>query len=444
MAQMNEQLDRTAEAAERYIEEHFFGDIGRHYCGMRVGEGADSGGEITADQYREGATPAPPTRGILYAFFDLRTGKPFPREFITPNKVPRRADIDPWAYWTYENTIENMGMYFDALVRKYEVTGDAGCLDRCAELWLTVRDIYYASQVYGIGSFLRPYGGFERMGQFAEPLGTDQAAPLLHGLYGYSKYAPAWIRDEIADIMVKTLTWYEQQNFRYFYYKTLTHAWEIDLPCGWPHAASYYLPAIAFAWKVTGDPRWQRHLNEKLKLFADPRYDIYRALHWGSDLPVLKELLGDRFDDVFTRKVLDRGHTICRDLVATYTEPGLVRRIFPESAQPGFKPYKKPFDRATDPMGFAYFAWVHQGRDMPMAERQFTCGMAAIGYPGAYEEAMPLMLCRKRVPEDFSQGLLFEDADALPEEVHLYAYSVGSVLFEWLRDYWMLRGCSPA
>ena len=54
---------------------------------------------------------------------------------------------------------------------------------------------------------------------------------------------------------------------------------------------------------------------------------------------------------------------------------------------------------------------------------------------------MPLMLCRQHVPQDFTQGLLFEDADVLPEEVHLYAYSVGSVLFEWLRDYWLLRGC---
>ena len=50
------------------------------------------------------------------------------------------------------------------------------------------------------------------------------------------------------------------------------------------------------------------------------------------------------------------------------------------------------------------------------------------------------MAGRQRVPEDFTH-LRFEDADALPEEVHLYAYSVGSVLFEWLRDYWMLRGC---
>ena len=104
--------------------------------------------------------------------------------------MPRRADIDPWAWWTYENSIENTGMYFDALVRKYEVTGDAACLQRCAELWLTVRDIYYASQVYGIGSFLRPYGGFEKMGQFAEPLGTDQAAPLFHGLYAVLEICP--------------------------------------------------------------------------------------------------------------------------------------------------------------------------------------------------------------------------------------------------------------
>ena len=439
MAKLNQQLDLTAEAAERYIEAHFFGDIGRHFCGMHVGECADSDADISAEVFREGVFIAPPTRGIMYSFIDLRTGKPFPREFITPNKVPRRADIDPWAWWTYENSIENMGMYIDALVRKYEVTGDAACLQRCAEVWLTVRDIYYASQVYGIGSFLRPYGGFEVMGQFAEPLGTDQAGPLFHGLYAYWKYAPAWIRDEIADIMVKTLTWYEQQNFRYFYYKTLTHAWELDVPCGWPHAASYYLPAIAFAAKVTDDPRWRRHLEEKLVLFADPRYDLYRSMRWGSDLTILKELLGERFDQIFTHAVLERGHTIWRELVATYPEPGFVRRCFPESAAAGFQQYRTPFNRETDPMGYALFSWVHQGREMPFHERRFICGLAAIGYPGAFEDALPLMEGRQRVPEDFSM-LLHADADALPEEVHLDAYSVGSVLFEWLRDYWMLRG----
>ncbi len=90
-------------------------------------------------------------------------------------------------------------------------------------------------------------------------------------------------------------------------------------------------------------------------------------------------------------------------------------------------------------MGYALFSWVHQGREMPFHERRFICGLAAIGYPGAFEDALPLMEGRQRVPEDFSM-LLHADADALPEEVHLDAYSVGSVLFEWLRDYWMLRG----
>ena len=109
--------------------------------------------------------------------------------------------------------------------------------------------------------------------------------------------------------MVKTLGWYEQQNFRYFYYKNLTHHWEVDYPCGWQHAGSYYLPAIAFAAHVTGEARWQRHLAEKLALFSDPRYDIYHSFNWGSDLPILRELLGDRVSDlVAERKMLRVNH----------------------------------------------------------------------------------------------------------------------------------------
>lgn len=413
---LDQQLNQTATEAEAYIDTHFFGDIGRHY--------------VTG-------------QGIMYAFIDARTGKPFPKEFITPLKTPRRADIDPWAWWTYENTIENMGMYFDALIRKYEVTGDTSCLERCAALWQTTRDIYFASQVYGIGSFLRPYGGYEKMGAFAEPLGTDQAGPLFHGLYRYWKHADARTRTDIADIMVKTLEWYEQQGFRYFYYKNLIHDWDVNYSCGWQHAGSYYLPAIAFAFHVTGEERWQRHLEEGLARFADPRYDIYHSFNWGSDLLILKELLGTQFDQVFTREVLDRGYTIWRAQMSHYTEPGIVRRMFPESAQSGFTPYLKPFDRATDPFGFAYYASVHQGRAMPYQERIFICALATLGYPGALEDALPLMLGRKRVPEDFTD-ILFEDGDLLPAEVHIYAYSVGSILFEWMRDYWMLRGIQVA
>ena len=57
MTELNQQLDLTAEAAERYIEAHFFGDIGRHACGMRVGECADSDADISAETFRRGGDP---------------------------------------------------------------------------------------------------------------------------------------------------------------------------------------------------------------------------------------------------------------------------------------------------------------------------------------------------------------------------------------------------
>ena len=58
---------------------------------------------------------------------------------------------------------------------------------------------------------------------------------------------------------------------------------------------------------------------------------------------------------------------------------------------------------------------------MPYQERIFICGLAAIGHPGAIADALPLMLGRQRVAEDFTQ-FVFDDGDRLPEEVHLYAY----------------------
>jgi len=55
---------------------------------------------------------------------DSHTDRPFDREFITEEKVPRRALFDPGSYWTYEHTIITMGHYIDGLVLKYDVTGN--------------------------------------------------------------------------------------------------------------------------------------------------------------------------------------------------------------------------------------------------------------------------------------------------------------------------------
>src|SRR5688500_235071 len=167
--------------------------------------------------------------GILYAYVDALTGRPFERDQIGRAQVVRRAAGEPWmpwAWWTYEDTIQNAGNYLDGLVLKFEQTGDAEALRRAGDVWRMLRRIYLASQVYGIGSFLRPYGGLLGMGRFVEPLGTDQASPTFSGLYRYLRHAPPDEREQIADVMLKSLTWYEQQGFRYLYYKWLVHEWD--------------------------------------------------------------------------------------------------------------------------------------------------------------------------------------------------------------------------
>ena len=123
--------------------------------------------------------------------------------------------------------------------------------------------------------------------------------------------------------MLKTLTWYEQQDFAYFYYKSFVHAWDV----GGQHAASYYLPAIAWAAKLTGDKRWRDHLAAKLALFADPQFQIYRwgqgSFCWGSDLPILKELIGaEQFAKTFTTSMLAGAFEHCLEDLKKYREPG--------------------------------------------------------------------------------------------------------------------------
>ncbi|MHC4887509.1 MAG: hypothetical protein ACYTGH_20730, partial [Planctomycetota bacterium] len=66
--------------------------------------------------------------GILYSAIDGHTGAPYDQDFITPIKVPRRAHDNPWAFWTYEDSILGTGLYIDALMQQYAVTGDDACL----------------------------------------------------------------------------------------------------------------------------------------------------------------------------------------------------------------------------------------------------------------------------------------------------------------------------
>jgi len=383
--------------------------------------------------------------GLMYSGIDSHTNKPFARDFITPRKVPRRAAFDPWSYWTYEDSVMSMGLYLDGLVLQYEVTDDAACLQRAQRLWTVIERVYSASQVYGIGSFLRPYGGFLTMGQFMEPLGTDQASPLFSGLY---RYLPHLHGDHAADVrrvMLDTLKWYERQGFKYLYYKAFIHG-SMRSTC---HSNSYFLPAVAWAAAVEpDDPRWGRYLDLRLGLYADGSAKLQPAaghptFNWGSDLGILRQTLGSRFDEVFTPALLAEAYAALNDILAGYEQPGFFKRFCPESADPDFRPSVDPdFDPedVVRHLGHAYYATRHHGRSLPRHEHHLLLALASVGHrPGeTLSRAAELLALRSRVPEDFTDWIA-EDYEKLPETVHIYARSVGVTMVGWWHDYWLLR-----
>ncbi len=405
-------LTATADAVERYIQTHLFDPV-----------------------------------GLMVSGIDAHTNQPFARDFITPRKVPRRAAFDPWSYWTYEDSVMSMGLYLDGLMLQYAVTKVDACLQRAHRIWTMIERVYAASQVYGLGSFLRPYGGFLTMRQFMEPLGTDQAGPLFFGLYRYLAHLDGDHADDVRRVMLNTLKWYEQQGFKYFYYKAFVHG-SMRSTC---HSNSYYLPAIAWAATVEpDDPRWRRYLEIRLDLYRGGHAHIqppkgHPTFSWGSDLGILRDILGPRFDKVFTPAMLNEAHAAVNDILADYEQPGFVKRICPESGDAHFKPHVVKPDPVNDPewktlMAFDYMYTRHHGRSLPRHEPHVLLALASVGHETekTLAHAAELLALRSRVPHDFT-AFMAEDYDRLPETVHLYARSVGISMVGWWRDYWLLR-----
>ena len=385
--------------------------------------------------------------GLMMSGIDSHTDKAFDPSFLTPRKVPRRAAHDPWSYWTYEDSVMSMGLYLDALVLQYEVTGEATHLQRARRMWTMIERVYAASQVYGPGSFLRPYGGFLNMGKFMEPLGTDQAGPAFFGMYRYLQHVEGDEADNVRRVMLETLRWYERQGFRYFYYKAFVHG-GMRSKC---HSNSYYLPAIAWAATVEpDDPRWRGYLDIRLGLYERGEAKVqpdggHPSFPWGSDLGILREVLGERFDAVFTHERLNEAREAVEKNLANYEQPAMAKRLCPESAEPGFRPHVREPDPATDPewrtlLAFDYMYTRHQGRARPRHETHLLLGLASVGCEPetTTARAAELLALRSCVPTDFT-AFLADDYDELPETVHHYARSVGVIMVGWYRDHWLLR-----
>lgn len=381
--------------------------------------------------------------GLMMSGIDSHTNRPFDRSFVTDRKVPRRAMFDPWSYWTYEDTMMSTGHYLEGLVLKYEVTGDVSLLERAIAVWETCLDVFYQSQVYGgLGCFLRPYGGFDEMERFGEPLGTDQAAPVFFGAYRLSKHVNADTRNEIVRTWVHALKWYADQGYVYRYYKSHQHYWR---PPGHHHGSSFYLPAIAFAALETGEQRWKDdlvfHLNRVL--CSPEARKSSKGIAWNfkqGGLLVLKDLmdaLGEPFEQHFTSDVLAQMHGDVTHWLEAYNEPGMLHRDFPESVSPGFIPYEKPRNSSRRDLKHAYAGWVHGGRQRPRHEATVLAALGVLGNEEARTQAIDVFALRQDVPREFSIYLA-EDYDSTPPSKHLYSRTVGAMMLDWWRNVWVL------
>lgn len=189
------------------------------------------------------------------------------------------------------------------------------------------------------------------------------------------------------------------------YYKSFIHSSDPSDSLS-QHANSYYLPAIAWAAKVTGKAKWQKYRDERLRLFTKGHYNACQAFHWGSCLPNLADILGCHFGKIFTRNVLNADYQRCQGMLAEYNEPGMVKRLCPESVNPDFKPYIDPdFDQddfKQSNLGSAFSSTRHHGRVRPTRELNFLISLAALGYKQekVMTQATGLMTYHKHVPQD--------------------------------------------
>lgn len=382
--------------------------------------------------------------GLMISAIDSHTYRPFEKDFITEEKVPRRAVFSPWSFWSYEDSIMTTGHYIDGLVMKYEYTGDNSCIEKAKSAWEVCLAVSYQSQAYGgLGCFLRPYGGLDEMEKFGEPLGTDQAAPLFYGAYRLRKYLSEEKREELDRTLINMLTWYADQGYAYRYYKSQQHYWQTP---NHHHASSFYLPAIAFAAKITGEKKWKNDLDYHLnRLFKDPEKleeQKKKGIAWNfkqGGLLILKELMGESFQEYFTSDLLDRFFSEVKGWLSIHNEPGMLHRQYPESSQEHFKARKKNDNFSHyNGLGFPHTNWAHSGRMRPRHEATILTALACFGNKNAEELALQVFNLRKKVPEDFTH-YLSEEYPALPDAVHLYARSIGALMLDWWRNFWVLN-----
>ena len=267
---LDEKLRRISEMLEAYLLEHFFDED-----------------------------------GILYAYIDVETGKPFTPEFMSTQYLDIFHVPDPVHYWSNEDNMQYSGYLLAALYEKYMATRESQVLDQMNDIYLGIRKVYELSQKIEPNSFSRPYGGLQNMAKYRECLGTDQAQSLFWGLWLFAQVAGQRIRSQIDEMNLRTLEWYRRQNYSYLYYKMIVHGSRGDDMRDSGHSLCHYLPCLLWAREVTGDVSYY---DDYVSLWEEQWFEcsganMNRAWKHRHNLRWLKDLAPEQ---AFWQRALDR------------------------------------------------------------------------------------------------------------------------------------------
>ncbi len=163
-------------------------------------------------------------KGVVYSELDKATARPltdsfFDAEIDVQKFVP---GVSPAAFWNYENCGMTTGAYLQALVCRYEVTGDTTALARARRCFQALAHIYEMGKQLEEGFFPKIYGG-----RFSNQTSTDQVLYAMLALDAFAPHANAPERAAIARMLAYMINFWVKRDYRYLYFHVPDMQWPL-------------------------------------------------------------------------------------------------------------------------------------------------------------------------------------------------------------------------
>lgn len=406
--------------------------------------------------------------GVLRSAINVRTLSPFTAEWAKTQTQFTNPD-EPWSDYvagiSYEDSWESFGEYLEYVTARYAVTGEKKLLDDARRVVRLVIDVYSEDNPVGLqewearkGFFRRLFGG--RYATLPRPvlLGTDQMNPLMFGLLEAGALIEPPLQKELETVLVGMLDYYVRRNFAYEHRATAIYNIENS-----PLGLSYFLPALVWAHKVTGNGKYMRAYErlhqdfmynpdyflgayempyiESIPAKEDRFLWIHNALRWTMWIPWLRqhapntryyEFLFDEFLEFNTRLLRN---TLPRGLGHDYDNLAPTSRRYPEEW----------LDQPVTPTGEVgcdgsdiYSVLTHAC--LPPLRRVREHAYFALAKPGAVDVSPVLQILRCcDSPDHFTYWYDPEDKVVPPQMRHRSHSLQAQFVCSWLAAYWRLR-----